>query len=203
MKPKSNYITPQQFDEIIRWIPNLQSRKWSTRDIQMSMKIAYYCCLRYGAEVSYLTKEDFDFEKMEVYLGKTKTRQEDYAPIANVNGFPLELRTYLAGKQPLEPILKDCDAQNMYKWLLKIGDVLQVQAFLTPQSITGEKTKLHIFRKSMLKDIMYGTFGKRGHIGHAQSMARHKKATTTAAYLHLDIEASKEFFDDLTTDRIV
>lgn len=198
MKPKSNYITQDQFDMMLLYIPELQIRKWSVFDVQMSMKIAYWCALRYGAEVAHLTKEDFDFERNEVYLGKTKTNKEDYAPIPLP--FKHELRLYLEQKKELEPILKDCSDQNMYKWLIRIGEALEIEALVTPQSVTGEKTKLHIFRKSMLKDMFYGTFGKKAHLGQIQSHARHRKVTTTAAYLRLNIEGSKEFFEDLEKD---
>ena len=49
----------------------------------------------------------------------------------------------------------------------------------------------------MLKDMMYGTYGKAANIGQVQSMARHKKATTTADYLKLDIEGGKEYWDEI------
>jgi len=81
--------------------------------------------------------------------------------------------------------------------LMKIGEALNIEAFTTPQRITGEKTKLHIFRKSWLKEIMFGdTLKNKGNIGQAQSIARHRKATTTADYLHLDIEGGKELYDN-------
>ena len=195
MKPKSNYISPDQFNDIINYVPALKIRKWRDLDVQFAFKIAYYAALRLGAEVTYLTKEDFDLDRCEVYLGKTKTRVEDYAPLAKQ--FMPELTVYLDGKKPLEPILKDCNEQNLYKWLIKIGNDLQINALVTPQSITHEKTKLHIFRKSILKDMMFGTFGKNANIGQVQSQARHKRATTTADYLHLDIEGAKEYWDDL------
>lgn len=194
MKPKSNYISPQQFNQIIDNVPELHIRKWKDKDVQMSMKIAYYCALRYGAEVSDRTKEDFDFDRKELYLGKTKTKKEDYGAIPEF--FIPELQAYLDTKKKGEPILKDCDAQNMYKWLMKLGDMLQIEAFLTPQSITGEKTKLHIFRKSFLKEMAFGDFDKKAHLGQIQAHARHDDLAQTVRYLKLNIEGSKEYFEN-------
>jgi integrase len=195
MKPKSNYISPEQFRELIRYIPELHIRKWKDSDVIFSMKLAYYCALRYGAEVAERTKEDFDYQRKEVYLGRTKTRKEDYAAIPTI--FIDDCQEYWKTKQPLEPILADCKPQTMYKWLIRAGEALNIDALTTPQDVTGEKTKLHIFRKSMLKDMVFGTFGKNANIGQAQSMARHSRATTTADYLRLDIEGSKEFWDSV------
>ena len=75
MKPKSNYIDRDQFNQIIDHVPSLRIRKWKDSDVQMSMKIAYYCALRYGSEVADLTKEDFDYDRHEVYSG-TNQRPE-------------------------------------------------------------------------------------------------------------------------------
>ena len=193
LKAKSNYITPDQFESMINFIPELRIRKWKDLDVEYAFKIAYYSALRLGAEVADRTKEDFDLERQEIFLGKTKTSLNDYAPIAPP--FIPELKLYLSGKAPLEPILKDCDAQNMYKWLMKMGEELKIEALITPQSITGEKTKLHIFRKSMLKDMFYGTFGMTANIGQAQSQARHKNPMTTGRYLRLDGEGAKEYWN--------
>jgi len=195
MKPKSNYISPDQFNDIVNYVPALQIRKWHDDHVKMSMKLAYYCALRYGAEVSTIQKKHFDYERKEVYLGRTKTKKEDYAIIPDF--FIPELKEFWGDKNDDTFVLKDCQAQNMYKWLMKIGEALNIEAFTTPQRITGEKTKLHIFRKSWLKEIMFGdTLKNKGNIGQAQSIARHRKATTTADYLHLDIEGGKELYDN-------
>jgi integrase len=195
MKPKSNYISPEQFNQIVNHVPQLRIRKWNDKDVQMSMKIAYYCALRYGAEVTQLTKGAFDYDRREVYLGRTKTKKEDYAPIPDF--FIPELKEFWDKKKDGVELLPDCQAQNQYLWLMKIGNDLSIMALQTPQKITGEKTKLHIFRKSWLKEIMFGdTLKKKAHLGQTQSIARHKRATTTADYLHLDIEGGKELYDN-------
>lgn len=194
MKPKSNYISPEQFNDIVEYVPELHIRKWKDEDVQMSMKIAYYCALRYGSEVATLKKGAFDYERKEVYLGRTKTKDEDYAPLPSF--FIPELKEFWQDKNDDE-LLVGCKAQTMFKWLIRAGVALNIEALITSQKITHEKTKLHIFRKSWLKEIMFGnTFGIKSHIGQAQSIARHKRATTTSDYLHLDIEGGKEFYED-------
>jgi len=190
MKPKSNYISPDQFEDIINYVPHLRIRKWLDTDVQFAYKIAYYCGLRMG-EIPALVKEDFDFIRHEVYIkdGKVDTR---YAVIPLF--FEPELRRYLDNKKPLEPILKDCDVQNIYLWLMKTGEALNIEALTTPQSITHEKTKLHGFRKSIGKDIVYGTFGKKGNIYDVQSILGHKNPVTTGRYLRMDNETGKDFW---------
>lgn len=195
MKPKSNYITPLQFEDIINFIPELRIRKWADKDVKMSMKIAYHCALRYGAEVCNLTKEDFDTERLEVFLGKTKTNVNDYAVIDPK--FVPELEAYLETKKPLEPILKDCEPQNLYKWIMKIGEALDIEAFTTPQKETGEKTKLHIFRKSALKDMFFGEHGSNANLSQVQAQARHRNPITTGRYLRLDGEGAKEYWQNI------
>ena len=195
MKPKSNYISPRQFGDIVAYVPELRIRKWNDVDVQMSMRIAYYCALRYGSEVASLTQGAFDFGRHEVYLGRTKTKKEDYAIVPLF--FEPELKRFWAKKQSGEQLLENCQAQNMYLWLIKTGKALNIEALITPEKITGEKTKLHIFRKSWLKEIMFGdSMTKQGNIGQAQSAARHRRATTTADYLHLDIEGGKELYEN-------
>lgn len=195
MKPKSNYISPQQFNDMLDYIPELRIRKWMDNDVRMSMRVAYYCALRYGSEVANLTKNDFDFERKEVYLGKTKTRKEDYGVIPDF--FIPELKQYLQDRDPMLPILEDCQSQNMYLWLMKIGVALNIEALLTPEKITGEKTKMHIFRKSFLKEMFFGGLGMKANLGQTQSHARHKDLLQTVRYLKLDIEGSKEYFDTI------
>ena len=193
MKPKSNYISKEQFEDLINYIPYLKIRKWLDRDVEMVYRIAYWLGLRFGEAVK-LKAEDFDLDRKEVYLGKTKTRKEDYAAIPKP--FIPTLRQYLKDKKG--PLLPDCDVQNVYKWLMKAGKALNIQALTTPQSVTGEKTKLHIMRKSFGKDMYYGTFGKKATLGQVQSQLRHANPVTTGEYLKLDIEGAKEFWEPET-----
>lgn len=194
LKAKTNYITPEQFGSIIKYIPELKIRKWKDIDVEYAFKIAYYTASRLGGDVIDRTKEDFDLDNQEMYIKKSKTSKNEYVPIAPL--FIPELRLYLQTKAPLEPILKDCDPQNPYKWLIKIGDALRISALTTSQEITGEKTKLHIFRKSMLKDMYYGTFNETANLGQVQSQARHRNPVTTGKYLRLDSEGAKEFWNE-------
>ena len=189
MKPKSNYMSPEQMDQLIDYIPQLKIRKWLDKDVEMVYRIAYWCGLRMGEAVK-LKAEDFDLDRKEVYLGQTKTRKEDYAPISEQ--FIPELKRYLQDKKG--PLLPDCNAQNVYKWLIKAGLALNIKALTTPQSTTGEKTKLHIMRKSLGKDMYFGTFGEKADFGPIQSQLRHANPVTTGKYLRLDIEGAKDFW---------
>ena len=199
MKPKSNYMSPEQMDQLIDYIPQLKIRKWLDKDVAMTMKIAYWIGLRPG-EVVRLKAEDFDLERREVYLGKTKTTKEEYRKISKP--FIPELRRYLQNKKG--PLLPDCSVQNLYKWLIKAGIALNIEALTTPQSVTGEKTKGHIFRKSLGKDLYFGviTGGRRIHIGFISAQLGHGGPTTTEKYLKLKNEAAVEIWEPKTNDQI-
>ena len=199
MKPASNYMSPEQFDQLIDYIPQLKIRKWVDSDVIMVLKIAYWIGLRPGEAVR-LKAEDFDFDRVAVYLGKTKARKEEWRKISKP--FIPELRNYLKNKKG--SLLPDCSADNLYKWLIKAGIALNIQALTTPQSVTGEKTKGHIFRKSLGKDLYFGiiTGGRRIHIGMIQSQLGHAGPSMTEKYLRLQHEAASEIWNPGTSDQI-
>ena len=155
MKPRSNYIPPDQFEDILSHIKDLELRKWNDEDVIMIFRIARMCALRM-IEATRLKAEDFDLDSFEVYLGKTKTNDEDYAAIPE--DFISELKEYLSNKGGLllDPIPK---RDTVEKWINKLGAICEVKAWTTPQSVTGEKTKMHAMRKSMAKDMLIGEFG--------------------------------------------
>ena len=191
MRAASNYMTPAQFNQLIDYIPQLKIRKWLDKDVEMVFKIAYWIGLRPGEAVR-LKVEDFDFDREAVYLGKTKTAKEEWRTIQKP--FIPELKQYLKGRQG--ELLKDCTTETMYKWLIKAGHALGIEALITPQSVTGEKTKGHIFRKSVGKDLYFGiiTNGRRIHIGLIQSQLGHSGPAMTEKYLRLKHEAAKEIW---------
>jgi len=78
LQDKANYMSPETFDSVIYYIPELHIRKWLDSDIQMLFKILYWCALR-PIEGIMLKKEDFNLDEREVYLGRTKTKKEDSA----------------------------------------------------------------------------------------------------------------------------
>ena len=195
LKATVNYITPDQFNEIIAHVPNIGIRKWDVVDVQFSMKLAYACALRYGSEVVDRKEIDFDYTRKLVYLGKTKTEIAGQAVIPNY--FIDECKEYWFTKPDGESILPNCSSQNLYLWLNKIGEDLGIEALTTSQEITGEKTKLHIFRKSKLKDMHYGTYGQKANIGVVQQQARHKELVSTQRYLKLSDQVVNDFWDQV------
>ena len=190
MQDKVNYISPETFDKILEYIPNLHIRKWLDDDVRMLFKILYWCALR-PIEGIELEKEDFNLEDREVNLGKTKTTKYDNAPIPQI--FINELASYLDLKDEGR-LFPNLTYVTMYHWIVRIGKALDIPAWITPESISGEKTKGHIFRKSVGKDMLNGDFGEKAkEIPIISKQLRHKKPSTTMnSYLKADIEAVKE-----------
>lgn len=191
MRSKSNYIDPQQFEEIVQAIPVLQIRKWKNHDVEFLFKIAYWCGLRMK-EACNLKKEDFDLLSNEVYLGLTKKKKNQYAPIPLP--FIPELQQYLQTK-PNGQLLKDCNPQIVRVWVRRLGKILDVAAWTTPQEVTGEKTLTHIFRKSIGKSMLYGVYGKKAPLNVVQKQLRHSSLTTTSKYLQVGIEDVKDWWE--------
>ena len=193
MKDKSNYISPETFALVLDTIPTLKIRKWNDTDIQMLFKILYWLALR-PIEGILLEKEDFNLEDKEAYLGRTKTRWEDRAPIPDP--FIPELRQYLETKED-GPLFPGLTYNTFYPWIRKLGKMLDIPAWTTLQDQTHEKTKGHIFRKSLGKDMLSGVHktkdGKKFEIPIISKQLRHSKPSITIDhYLKSDIEAVKE-----------
>ena len=194
MKPRSNYMPIEQFNEVMLHLRDLNMRKWNEVDVIMVFKIARWCALRL-IEATRLKVEDFDLVIKEVYLGKTKTRNEDYAAIPDP--FIPELEDYLKDKHGLllDPIPK---RDTIEKWITKLGVICEVKAWTTPQKVTGEKTKMHIFRKSIGKDMVYGVYdGKKAPLNVVMKHMRHSKLDTTSKYLKVDIEEAKDYWNTI------
>ncbi len=197
MKPRSNYMPPDQFEDILKHIPDLELRKWKDEDVIMILRICRWCALRM-IEATRLKVEDFDLELREVYLGQTKTAKEDYAAIPSP--FIPELREYLSnrGGLLLDPVPK---RDTVAKWIQKLGVICHVRAWTTPQSVTGEKTKMHIFRKSQAKDMMLGEYGRKAPLNIVMKQLRHSNLAMTSKYLKVDNEEVKDFWgEDRYTD---
>lgn len=190
MRAKSNYLDPEKFQLCIETIPQLHIRKWKDQDVAMVVfKIPYWLGLRMGESIR-LTAEDFDLEKKECYLGKTKTHKEDEAPIPD--DFIPELKSYLEGKTGL--LLPGCNYQVVYNWLKRLGKMLDIPALITSQAITGEKTVTHIFRKSIGKDMLYGIHGPKAPLNVVSKQLRHNDLVTTSKYLKVGIEDVKDWW---------
>lgn len=190
MRAKSNYMDPENFELCIKTIPQLKIRKWKNEDVAMVVfKIPYWLGLRMGESIR-LQAEDFDIPAKECYLGRTKTHKEDYAPIPN--DFIPELDLYLLGKKG--QLLPNCSYQVVYYWLKRLGKMLDIPALNTAQSITGEKTVTHIFRKSIGKDMLYGVHGSKAPLNVVSKQLRHNDLVTTSKYLKVGIEDVKDWW---------
>lgn len=179
-----NYIPQEKFEQILDYVKNnLETRKLDNIDIQMIFKIAYYSGLRIN-EVLKLTKSNFDFELLQIDLGNTKTKKHDRATIPK--SFMVELETYLITERSnlgKSDLLFPISRQMTYNWIMKIGKDLNVTAWTTPQNQSGEKTKTHIFRKSIGKDMI-----KRGApLNVIMNKLRHNNLATTSEYLKLNL----------------
>lgn len=191
MKDKSNYMSQDTFNLVLDTIPALNIRKWADEDIQMLFKLLYWCALRPMEGIT-RSKEDFNLEDREVYLGQTKTISNDKAPIPMM--FIPELTIWLQTKQA-GLLFPGLTYDTAYRWFVRLGKMLDIPAWTIPQSKTREKTKGHIFRKSLGKDMLEGTHGKKFPIPIISKQLRHAKPSITQDhYLKASIEAVKEMW---------
>ena len=190
MQDKVNYMSPETFQKVLDYIPQLHIRKQLDSDVQMLFQIMYWCGLR-PMEGIMLQKEDINLDEREMYLGKTKTNKEDYAPIPQI--FINELAFYLDLKENGR-LFSGLTYHTMFHWIVRIGKALDIPAWVVPESVSGEETKGHIFRKSVGKDMLDGRYGdKVRNISIISKHLRHKKPSTTMdLYLKANIEAVKE-----------
>lgn len=183
MRASANYMPPEQFERVLAAIPSLKIRKWKDADIAMLFRICYWCGLRINEAIR-LQAEDFDVDMNRIYLGKTKTEAMGKATIPVL--FQAELYRYLAGKTG--PLFPKLNYPIVYHWLKRLGKDLNIDAWTTPQSDTREKTVSHVFRKSIGKDMLYGTHGDKQPLNIIQKKLRHRKLTTTSIYLQIGDE---------------
>jgi integrase len=82
-------------------------------------------------------------------------------------------------------------------WCSKIGSALNIEAWTTPQSETHEKTKGHIFRKSLGKDMLYGTHtdGRKALITMISQQLGHSDTVTTLKYLREADQAVQNYWE--------
>lgn len=149
----------------------------------MLFKICYWCGLRINEGIR-LKAEDFDIMARRVYLGKTKTRKGDKGTIPD--NFVAELEAWLMGKQG--ELFAGMNRFVVHQWTKKLGVLLGIPAWTTPQAETGEKTRTHIFRKSVGKDMLYGTHGEKMPLNIVQKKLRHTTLDMTSRYLQVGDE---------------
>lgn len=183
MRPSYNYMPPEQFTQVLQAIPRLGIRKWKDHDIGMLFKICYWCGLRINEGIR-LKAEDFDLDMKRVHLGITKTTKGDKGTIPDL--FLEELSAYLLGKHG--SLFPDLTYIVVYYWLKRLGKMLDIPAWTTPQKESGEKTVAHIYRKSIGKDMLYGTHGDKIPLNIIQKKLRHSDLNTTSQYLKVGDE---------------
>lgn len=189
MKDKVNHMTQDTFHLVLQSIPDLKIRKWNDMDVKMLFQILYWCGLRPSEGIK-LEKSDFDFDRREVLLRRTKTQKMDYAIIPRL--FIDDLRQYIELK-PEGRLLPDLIYQTMYYWIIRLGEMLKIPSWTISKEESGEMTKGHIFRKSIGKDMVMGIHGKKvsGYV--VSKLLRHgDERTTFKHYLKVDIEQVKE-----------
>ena len=193
MRSTSNYVNQEDFLKILEYIPSLKIRKWKDTDIKILFKISYWCGLRFN-EVCYLENKDIDIERRSVSLGQTKTEKSGKAVIPDL--FLDELIDWIVEKEPGR-LFPGLSYDTAYKWLKKIGRALNIESLNTPQSVTGEKTVTHIFRKSIGKDMMFATHKKRSApLNIISKQLRHKDIKSTQEYLKVGDEVVKEYWEE-------
>lgn len=191
MKAKANYMTPEQFESLIDYVPELRIRKWPDVDVQMLYKMLYWIGLR-PMEGIERKKEDIDIHNREIYLGRTKTNLEDYRVIPQL--FCTDLSDWLHRKKPGE-LFPKLQYTTFYHWLKRSGRALDIDCFTVPQSASGEKTVGHGFRKSIGKEMHAGTYShKPADLNIIAAQLGHNDIMSTMKYLKLDKEASKDYW---------
>ena len=178
-----NYLPPDKFKEILDYVSNnIKNKKLDNIDIQMIFRIAYYGGLRIN-EVLKLRKKDFDFTRLTIALGDTKTKDNDFTSFPE--NFAPMLKDYLEIERKgigKEDLLFYISRQTAYIWIMDIGKALNITAWTTPQKQSHEKTKTHLFRKSIGKDMHYA--GAPDSV--VMTMLRHNNLETTTKYLRLN-----------------
>ena len=177
-----NYLPQEKFNLILNYVAfNLKPKKLNALDVQMIFKIAYHAGLRIN-EVLKLSKSSFDFNLLQINLGKTKTKSHDLATFPA--SFSKELQDYFLNKSISQnDLLFPISRQTVYTWIMQIGLALQIPAWTTPQTESGEKTKTHLFRKSIAKNMLY----KKAPLNVIMNKLRHTNLATTSDYLKLNL----------------
>ena len=113
MKPRTNYMPPDEFKKLEDHILKQQFRGFKPWDIVMLFRLCYECGLRIN-EALKLDVNDFDFDTKLIDLGTTKTHENDSATIPPK--FAKSLRLYIDTKRGR---VWSLTRQAVYQWLKK------------------------------------------------------------------------------------
>ncbi len=186
MEPDSNYMPEDQFNLLLENVPKLEIYRIKHNDLVMLFKITRWLGLRIS-ETLRLEAKDFNFDRPECFLGKTKGSKMDIAVIPPKSRD--EIKQYLEGK---EGKLFNVSRVTVWSWLKKLGVMLSIPSLTEPEKNTGEKTVTHIFRKSMAKDMLYAG----APLNIVQFKLRHKDIQSTSKYLKASNQAVKDWEQD-------
>jgi len=186
-----NHITYETMLLAVQSVPQLKIRKWKDEDVQFLLMLMYWSGLRV-AEAIKLKKEDFHTRtrRMDLYNTKTKSIEKGIIPMS----FLPEVEEYLKTKDD-GPLLPDLSYKPVYRWLKRLGVMLDIPAWITPRQTTGEMTVCHAMRKSIGKNLIAGVHlspvdGKKYSIIEVSKLLRHSKPSMTEEhYLKISDEA--------------
>lgn len=195
MKSKQNYLSPDDFARLLDGIPTLKLKKWDHKQVEMLFKICYWMNLRITEGLT-RKADDFDITMHELYLGKTKTEKGAVTTIPPQ--IEDELKIWLEGKKGF--LFPGLTRFRVYDWLTKLGKRLDISCLNASVKETGENTKCHIFRKSMSKDMLYGTHGRKAPLNVIMKSLRHTNLGTTTKYLRVMHEDVKDWWRESSSN---
>jgi integrase len=187
-----NHITFETFEKIFDTIPQLHIRKWKNVDVEYLFKLMYWSGLR-PVEAIKLSKEDFHLVTRKIDLHQTKTKENDKGiiPMIFVDDLTIYLRTKKSGR-----LFPDLQYKTVYRWMKRLGVILDIPAWTTPRSESKEMTVGHAPRKSIGKNLIAGVHvppdGGTYSILEVSKLLRHKKPSMTEEhYLKVSDESLK------------
>ena len=196
MESKVNYISPSDMQRVIDAIPGLKFYNGvQPQDVQFFFRISYWCALR-ASEALSISPIKMDLEQHIIQLGRTKTRKHDWCVIPPPV-IPM-IQLWLDDRHTRDisddmPIV-DVTYRTVHRWHIKLGKICEIPALLIDDNEIGEKTKTHIWRKSMAKDMLSGEHGPRTQVNVVAAMLRHKSPGTTNKYVRLQSDAAMEYW---------
>ena len=195
MRSTNNYINPEDFQRVLDEIPQLKIRKWSDEDVRMLFRLMYWGGLRFD-EAIHLEFHDIDIEQGLIHLAKTKTEKNVIAVIPEQ--FLEKVIPWILEKDD-GPLFSGLTYGTAIVWINRLGKKLNLRCWVESQEKTGEKTKSHIFRKSVGKDMLYGTHvknQKKAPLSVISAKLRHKNLGVTSKYLKTGYQEEQDYWDD-------
>lgn len=188
-----NYLSREDWPVLMAAIDQLDVKAAHPTEIKFLFELMYWCGLRVS-EALKVTPRKMNLPARTIYLGKTKRAKRDVA------GIPAECiplcKAHLQWRQD-HHIKDDIPIVNttrvtIWRWLNKLGDMTQIPALTSTQEDTGEAVGTHIFRKSIGKDMLFGTHRTAPPLNIISAHLRHKSMSATEEYLKLNRQAAMD-----------